>query len=208
MFNRLVIIGAGGHGKVISDIASKIGYTNIAFADDNADGFCLNYPIICKSSNIEMQNDGNTDFVIAVGDNAIRKRIAEEHNVNWVTLIHPSAQIGADVKIGVGTVVMAGAVVNSCATIGEHCIINSSAVIEHENVIEDYVHISPRVALGGAVHVGKGTHIGIGASVKNNLEICENCTIGAGAVVVKNIREPAIYIGIPAKNTSEWRCVA
>lgn len=206
MFNRLVIIGAGGHGKVIADIALKIGYTNIAFADDNAVGSCMNYPIICKSTNIELQNDGNTDFVIAVGDNAIRKRIAEEHNVNWVTLIHPSAQIGADVKMGVGTVVMAGAVVNSCATIGEHCIINSSAVIEHENVIEDYVHISPRVALGGAVHVGKGTHIGIGASVKNNLEICENCTIGAGAVVVKNIKEPATYIGIPAKikHSKEW----
>ncbi len=201
MFNQLLIIGAGGHGKVIADIAAKIGYTNIAFADDNAEGLCLNYPIICKSSNIELQDDGNTDFVIAIGDNKARKRISQQHKLNYVTLVHPSAQLGANVKIGIGTVVMANAVVNSCATIGEHCIINSSAVIEHENVLEDYVHISPRVALGGAVHVGKGTHIGIGASVKNNIEICENCTIGAGAVVVKNIREPAIYIGIPAKKS-------
>ena len=136
MFNRLVIIGAGGHGKVIADIALKIGYTNIVFADDKAVGFCMNYPIICKSPNIESQNDGNTDFVIAIGNNEIRKQIAEQHKINWVTLIHPSAQIGVNVTIGVGTVVMAGAVVNSCATIGEHCIINSCAVIEHEDVIK------------------------------------------------------------------------
>lgn len=223
MFNRLVIVGAGGHGKVIADIALKIGYTDIAFADDNAEGSCMNYPIICKSTNIELQNDGNTDFVIAVGDNAIRKRIAEEHNVNWVTLIHPSAQIGANVKIGVGTVVMAGAVVNSCATIGEHCIINTCAVVEHDNTINNYAHISPNASLGGTVHVGECTHIGIGASVKNNIEICKNCTIGAGAIVVNNIVEESFYIGIPAKKSgvilnslihavmpyaSEWGCVA
>ena len=220
MFNRLVIIGSGGHGKVIADIALKIGYTDIAFADDNAVASCMNCPIICKSSNIETQNDGNTDFVIAVGDNQIRKRIVEQHKLNWATLVHPSAQIGANVKAGIGTVVMAGAIVNSCATIGNHFIINTGAFVEHENVIENYVHISPKAALGGSVHVGEGTHIGIGVSVKNTLEICENCTIGAGVVVVKNISDSATYIGIPVKikqrgtlnylfvHTSERRCVA
>ena len=219
MRNRLVIIGAGGHGKVIADIALKTGYTNIAFADDNAEGFCLSYPIICKISNIESQNDGKTDFIIAVGDNGIRKRIAEQHNINWVTLIHPSAQIGMNVKIGIGTVVMAGAVVNSFASIAEHCIINSCAVIEHENVIENYVHISPNAALGGNVHIGEKTHIGIGATIINNIDICSNCIVGAGAVVVKNIQESSTYIGVPAKmggvklnyffaDSSDWRCVA
>lgn len=199
MFNRLLIIGAGGHGKVIADIAVKNKYSDIAFVDDNAVGHCLGYPIICKSSEMEQYNDGKTDFVIAVGNNEIRKRIAEQYDVNWVSLIHPSAQIGANVKVGKGSVVMAGAIINSCAVVGEHCIINTGAVIEHDNVIENYVHISPKVALGGTVHIGERTHIGIGASVKNNIEICENCTIGAGAVVVKNISEPAVYIGIPAE---------
>ncbi len=198
MFNRLVIIGAGGHGKVIADIALKIGYTDIAFADDNSVGICLGYPIICKSVEVQQYNDGKTDFVIAVGNNEIRKRIAEQYDVNWVSLIHPSAQIGTSVKIGVGTVVMAGAVINSCAVIGSHCIINTGAVVEHDDVIENYVHISPKVALGGTVHIGERTHIGIGASIKNNIDICENCTIGAGAVVVKDISESSTYIGIPA----------
>lgn len=199
MFNRLVILGAGGHGKVIVDIALKIGYTDIAFADDNVVGGCMNYPVICKCSDIELQNDGNTDFVIAVGDNEIRKRIAEQHNVNWVTLIHPAAQVGVNVKIGAGTVVMACAVVNPCAMIGNHCIINTGVVIEHENVIEDYVHISPKVSLGGNVQIGKKTHIGIGATVINNIKICGDCIIGAGAVIIKDITESATYVGVPGE---------
>lgn len=199
MKNSLTIIGAGGHGKVIADIAMKNGYTNIVFIDDNVIGDCMGFPIVGTTDEIEMLNGGKTDFVIAVGNNETRKRIAEQYDVNWVTLIHPSAQIGARVTLGAGTVVMAGAVINSCAAIGKHCVINTCAVIEHDNIIEDYVHISPNAALGGTVHIGEGTHIGIGASVKNNIEICGKCTIGVGAVVVKNITESAIYTGIPAQ---------
>ncbi len=199
MFNRLVIIGAGGHGKVIADIALKIGYTDIVFADDNAVGSCCGFPIICTSDEIEKYNDCKTDFVIAIGDNAIRKSIANQHDVNWVSLIHPSAQIAAGADIGEGTVVMANAVINACAAIGKHCIINTSAVVEHDNVLENYVHISPQATLGGTVRIGAGTHIGIGATVINNIEICCDCLIGAGALVVKNIYQPGKYIGVPAK---------
>lgn len=199
MFNRLVIVGAGGHGKVIADIAIKIGYTDIVFIDDNAIGDCLGYPIVGTCEIIESLNDNKNGFVIAVGNNKSRRRIAEQHNVNWVSLIHPSAQIGADVKIGVGTVIMANTVLNPCSTVGKHCIINTSSVIEHDNVIGDYVHISPQVALGGTVRIGDGTHIGIGAVVRNNITVCNDCTVGAGAVVIKNITESAMYIGVPAK---------
>ena len=197
--NRLVIIGAGGHGKVIADSAWKNGYTNICFVDDNATGDVMGFPIIGTSIEIERLNDGNTDFVIGIGNNATRKLIAEKYDVNFVTLVHPSAQIGVNVSIGKGTVVMAGAVINPCAMVGEHCIINTGAIVEHDNVIEDYAHISPNAALGGTVRVGECTHIGIGATVKNNTEICSDCTIGAGAVVVKNIKEPGTYVGVPIR---------
>ena len=80
--NRLVIVGAGGHGKVIADIALKNGYTDINFVDDNAKGICLGFPIIGTSIGLEKLNDGSTDFVIAVGNNMIRRRIAESHDVN------------------------------------------------------------------------------------------------------------------------------
>jgi sugar O-acyltransferase (sialic acid O-acetyltransferase NeuD family) len=199
--NRLIIVGAGGHGKVIADNALKNGYTDICFVDDKSIGDCMGFPIVGGCADLNKLNNGKTDFIIGIGNSAIRKKIAEEYDINWVTLIHPSAQIAVNVSIGRGTVVMAGAVVNVCATVGEQCIINTCAVVEHDNVIEDYVHISPNVALGGTVFVGKSTHIGIGASVCNNINICGDCMIGAGAVVSKNIVESGTYIGVPARKS-------
>ncbi len=197
--NRLIIIGAGGHGKVIADNALKNGYKNICFVDDNMTGDVIGFPLVGTSADIERLNDGRTDFIIGIGNNAIRKTIAETYNVNWVSIVHPSAQIAFSAEIGKGTVVMANAVINVCATVGEHCIINTSAIIEHDNVIENYVHISPNAALGGTALIGSLTHVGIGATVKNNTEICSDCTIGAGAVVVKNIKEPGTYVGVPIR---------
>ena len=197
--NRLIIVGAGGHGKVIADCALKCGYTDISFADDHTTGDMLGFPVVGTVQDIECLNDGKTDFIIGIGNNTVRKRIAEMYRVNWVSIVHPSAQIAVHVSIGKGTAVMANAVINTCATVGEHCIINTNAVIEHDNYIEDYVHISPRASLGGTVRIGMLTHIGIGATVRNNTEICSECTVGAGAVVVKDIREPGTYVGVPAR---------
>ena len=197
--NKLIIIGAGGHGKVVADNALKNGYTDICFVDDHSTGECMGFPIVGTSTDIQALNDGKTDFIIGIGNNAVRKTIAETYNVNWVSIVHPSAQIAFNAEIGKGTVVMANAVVNVCATIGEHCIINTGAIVEHDNVIENYAHISPNVALGGTVCIGTLTHVGIGATVKNNTEICSDCTIGAGAVVIKNIKEPGTYVGVPIR---------
>ena len=196
--NRLIIIGAGGHGKVIADNAVKNGYTDICFVDDHAVGVRMGFPIIGTGEVLTALNDGKTDFVIGIGNNAVRKKISEKYDINWVTLIHPSAQIAMNVSIGKGTVVMANAVINVCTTIGEHCIINTSAVVEHDNVIGDYVHISPGAKLSGTVTVGKHTWIGTGASIINNVDICENVVVGVGSVVVKSIKTSGTYIGVPA----------
>ena len=90
---------------------------------------------------------------------------------------------------------------NTFAKVGNHCIINTGAVIEHDNTIEDYVHISPGVKLGGRVHIGQLTHVGIGAVVINNTNIYSDCVIGAGAVVVQEIKHSGTYIGVPARRT-------
>lgn len=197
--NRLVIMGAGGHGRVLADNARKNGYTDICFVDDYTTGQIMGFPIIGTCAGAEILNDGKTDFVIGIGNNAVRKKLAETYAVNWVSLVHPSAQIAIHAVIGKGTVVMANAVINACALVGEHAIINTGAVVEHDNVIGDYVHISPNAALGGTVRVDDLTHIGIGATVKNNINICAGSTVGAGAVVVKDITDPGTYIGIPAR---------
>ena len=197
--NRLIIIGAGGHGRVIADMAMKLGYTDISFLDDNAEGCWMGCSVAGKTCEILSFDNGRTDFVIGIGNNAVRKRIAEQYSVNWVTLVHPTAQTAIDVKLGAGTVVMAGAIINASARVGAHCIINTGAIVEHDNVLGDYVHISPRAALAGTVHIGEATHIGIGAVVRNNLHIIGGCVIGAGAVVVKNIESSGTYIGVPAR---------
>ncbi len=197
--NRLVIIGAGGHGKVVADNAQKNGYTEICFIDDNSSNECMGFPIVGSCVNLEQLNDGKTDFVIGIGDNETRKSIAEKFDLNWVKLIHPMATLGLNASIGKGTVVMAGAVINACATVGEHCIINTGAIIEHDNELGDFVHVSPKVALGGTVSIGNETHVGIGATVSNNVEICANCIIGAGSLVIDDIVEPGTYVGIHAR---------
>lgn len=197
--NKLIIIGAGGHGKVLADNALKNGYTDICFVDDRSAGECMGFPIVGTSADIPWLDDGKTDFIIGIGNNAVRKTIAEKYGVHWVSLVHPSAQIAANVSVGKGTAVMAGAVINACARVGEHCIINTRAVIEHDNIIENYAHISPNAALGGTVRIGEQTHIGIGATVINNIDVCEKCVVGGAAAVVKNITESGTYVGVPVR---------
>ena len=104
-----------------------------------------------------------------------------------------------DVQIDEGSVIMANATINSSVQIGKHCIINTGAIVEHDDFLENYVHISPNAALAGNVKVGKRTHIGIGANVKNNINIVSDVIIGAGAVVIRDIKEKGVYVGIPAR---------
>ncbi len=156
-------------------------------------------PVLGKIEDTQKYKD-DYDFIIGIGNNKIRKEIAESNPaLNYYTAIHPTAVIGEGVRIGNGTAVMAGVVINADAEIKKHCIINTSAVIEHECVIGDYTHVSPQACLCGNVHVGEECHIGAGATVRNNLSICLKCAIGMGAVVVSNIEKEGIYIGNPAK---------
>lgn len=208
MSKKVVIIGAGGHAKVIADIIQKSGDIVYGFLDDNIE----KGTIIANDEKLKVIGDLNArfslpvthsdlEFIIAIGDNKRRKEIAETmvKNIRYYTAIHPLAIIGLDVKVEPGTVIMANACINASSKIGKHCIINTGAIIEHDNVIKDYVHISPNATLCGTVTVGELTHIGASATVKNNITITDNCTIGAVAVVVKKIEEEGTYVGVPAK---------
>lgn len=197
MTKSVILIGGGGHAKVVIDCIRSAGGHVMGILDDGiAVGTdILAVPVLGKVSDYSKYPEHA--YVIAIGNNTIRRCIAETLRVNWCTVIHPSAVISPYSKLGKGTVVMPKAVVNAGAEIGEHCIINTGAVVEHDNLIGDYVHISPAAILGGTVSVGERTHIGIGASIKNNISICSCCTIGAGAVVVKDITTPGTYVGVP-----------
>ncbi|MBE6942625.1 MAG: acetyltransferase [Ruminococcaceae bacterium] len=199
MSESYILIGGSGHAKVVIDCIRASGGEVAGILDDGieAGAKVMEVPVLGKTAEYESYNAHK--FVIAIGNNAVRAKIAQRMDVGWGTVIHPSAVISPYAEIGAGTVVMPGAVINAGAVVGNHCIINTGAVVEHDNRLGDYVHISPKAALGGTVSVGEGTHVGIGACVRNNIEICSGCTIGAGAAVVKNISEPGVYVGVPAR---------
>lgn len=203
MRSKLIIIGAGGHGKVVSDIALKMNlWKSISFLDDSdsAKSF-LGVEVVGKIKDSARYKD-EADFIVAIGNNTKRAQLLEgllEQEYSVVSLIHPNSVLGFDVNIDVGTVVMAGAVVNSATRIGKGCILNTHCNVDHDNIIEDYVHISPGVNLAGTVFVGKASWVGIGSTVSSNIKINSNCIIGAGAVVISDLIEPGTYIGVPAK---------
>lgn len=201
MSEKVVIIGASGHGKVVADIIHSSGDSVLGFLDDNKELPDEIWGIPVLGGVKTYLNYPQAKFVIAIGNVEIRETISKKVNINsWYTAIHPNAVISElDTHIDEGTVVMANAVINPGACIGKHCIINTGAIVEHDNTIEDYVHVSVGAKLAGNVHVGRKTWVGIGATVKNNVSVCEDCMIGAGAVVIKDIVEKGTYIGVPAK---------
>lgn len=195
---NVVVYGGGGHCKVLLDVFfEEKKYEVKGIYDDNPKSESLfGIKIFATPSNEFFKNK---NCIIAIGDNAIRKKIVQQLQTNYVMTIHPTAVISKFSKIGHGTQVMATAVINPDTEIGHHCIINTGAIIEHDCILGDYVHVSPNATLGGGVKVGEETQIGIGASVLPNLSIGKNVMIGAGAVVVENIPDNAVVVGVPGK---------
>lgn len=206
MKKNLIIIGAGGHGKVVADTAKIMNkWENIYFLDNDTT-LCnvVGIDVIGQASDWYNYIDDN-DIFVAIGDNTIRKKIIsllEENKANIATLIHPAAVIADKVTISYGSIVMAGTVINSSTEIGKGCIINTSSSIDHDNLIGEYVHISPGVHTAGNVSIGGLSWLGIGSTVSNNVKINEECIVGAGAVVVKDLTEPGIYLGVPARRVN------
>lgn len=193
---KLLIIGAGGHGRVVSDVARLNGYENIYFLDDSTSNKTIGK--VCDFENYTE----TADFFVAIGNSNIRRKIQTDilnKGGNIVSLIHPNAVIANDVKIGKGTVIMAGAIINTNTLIGDGVILNTNSSVDHDCIIKDFSHISVGAKICGTVVIKEDTWIGAGATVINNKTVCANCMIGAGATVVKDIIQPGTYVGTPAK---------
>ncbi len=199
MCKEVIVIGGGGHAKVVIDCIQNAGDRVRGILDDHLTPGTdiLGVPVLGKVDTYK--NFADCAFIIAIGGNQVRQALSRQLEVQWYTAIHPSAVVSKYATVGEGSMILANAVVNPCATVGKHCIINTAAVVEHDNKIADFVHISPRAALAGNVTVGELTQVGIGSCVRQGISICGGCIIGAGAVVVKDICEEGIYAGVPAK---------
>lgn len=205
----LLIIGASGHSKVIIDIIEKEGKYNILGLLDSqrpAGDKILGYTVLGKEEELPsiISISPGCKLFIAIGDNWIRnkvvnKMIALVPNINFASLVHPSAQIGKNVKIGRGVAIMAGAIINSDTSIEDFTIINTKASIDHDNKIFNFSSLAPNATTGGNVSVGEFSAISIGATIKHGISIGKHTIIGAGALVLNNFGDNCIVYGTPAK---------
>ncbi len=208
IMSKLLIIGAGGHGRVIADCAkASRQYSEIAFLDDSyPERDCnLAWPIIDKSASWQCYKK-EYDFALGIGNNQARLALfnaLSQANARLPNIIHPNAVVSSQTTLGSGNVVFANAVINVGAKLGNACIINTAASVDHDCQLSDAVHISPGAHIAGSVTIGEAVWFGVGSCCVQTLTIANNCMIGAGAAVTKETEANGLYLGVPAKRTKD-----
>lgn len=194
----IAIIGAGGHCKVIIDLIESLkNYKIIGIYDDHKQNNFCGYNILGKITDININIE---NYIIAIGNEKIRFKIYEQFkNLNWCTLIHPSAIISKNVIIDIGTVICAGSILQTQVKIGKHCIINTGCSIDHETIIGDFTNICPKATICGQVYIGNLCFIGANSVIIQNIKIGNNNIIGAGSVIIRNISNDLKIVGNPGK---------
>lgn len=209
MMNRpVIILGGGGHAKVLVDALFKSGIpvSGILDPDTSLHGTgLLGVPILGGDELLSDFPPQQYDLVNGVGSirqprarQAIFRKL-KESGYRFATVIHPAATIGSDVKLEEGVQIMAGAVLQPGCHVGCNTIINTRSSLDHDCSIGNHCHIAPGVTLSGGVRTGSGVHIGTGATVIQGITIGDNCLIAAGAVVVADIAEGRQVRGVPAQ---------
>lgn len=205
---NIVVIGAGGHAKVVIDILLKDSTKKIVGIVDDGfeklkcrDIFGIN--ILGKVSELE-RFPKDYSYIIAIGNRDVRDRIVKKYPyLKYINAISPRAYIANGVEIGVGTVISHNAVINPDTKIGNHCIINTGAVVEHDTLVGDLSHIAPGVIICGGVTIGRGCWIGAKSVVIEGKSIGENCMIGAGSVIVRDVEKNSKVYGNPGRVVGE-----
>ena len=203
---KYILIGGGGHARVISSIVeAQKAATVVGLFDSN--------PEVKSLDGIENFHKYNPDqfpnalAIVAIGDNKIRKQLAQTIQHVFGKLIHPSASIDPLSLVGEGSVVMHHAVIQRGTRVGKHGIINTASSIDHDCVLGDFVHIAPNATLCGGVQIGDETFIGAGVVVLPQIKIGKRATVGAGSVVTKNIPDGATVVGNPGKIINSYGAI-
>lgn len=200
----LIVIGAGGHAKVLIDCLRHAGWNVIGCTDsDPTPRYCAGVPVIGGDDRLEaLRRDGVAHAFCALGNNALRDRVGAKlvHlGFDLPAVAGPGTVIAASVIVGAGTGVLPGAVVNIDTILGELVIINTNANVDHDGRIGRAAHIGPGVAIAGEVTVGDRSFIGTGSSIIPQRRIGHDCIVGAGSVVVRDIPDRVVAYGNPAR---------
>lgn len=201
---RLLIIGAGGHGKAVAEAAERSGWSDIRFLDaawpELKSVSC--WAVVGKDSDFRAFCDGIDGLIVAIGNNQIRTsllRQLQRASAPLINIIDPSALVSKRAVLGEGVMVLAGAVVNIDAQLGDGVIVNTACVVEHDCCVSDGVHIAPGAVLGGAVDIGQMCLVGLGARLLPGVRVAELAIIAAGAVVNRDVAAGQVVKGVPAK---------
>ncbi len=204
----IIVVGGGGHAKVLIDMLQLEGKTILGIVEKQlfAPGHRMGQvPVVGDDETVLRYRSAEILLVNGIGSTALPGRRAEiyarftELGYRFAAVRHPAAVIAADVQFGEGAQVMAGAVLQPGCCIGTNVIINTRASIDHDCHIQDHTHIAPGVTLSGEVQVGAGSHIGTGAVVIQGIKIGKNVVVGAGAVVVRDVPDGLTVMGVPAR---------
>lgn len=204
----VIIIGAGGHGKVVLDILRASGqHRPIGFldADESLIGTQVGgLPVLGPVNQIHKlkQQHKVAGAIVAIGDNRVRASYADlvkQQGLDLINAIHPSAVVASGATLGRNVVICAGAIICTEANIGDSCIINTGAIVDHECELAQAVHICPGAALAGRVRVGAHAFVGTGASVIPCLSIGANAIVGAGAVIIRDVPAGVTVVGVPGR---------
>jgi len=205
--DEVIILGAGGHGKVVLDILLAQGaYRPVGFVDDNpamAGRLVCGLPVLGRLADLpRLRAGGLRHAVIAIGDNATRLRhrpVLEGQGFELVTAVHPTAFVSPRSTIGRGVVVAPRACLVVDCAVGDMAIVNTGAVVDHEGDVGEGAHVGPAAALSGRVVLGRGAFVGTGAAVIQGRRIGRFATVGAGAAVVRDVPDHATAVGVPAR---------
>jgi acetyltransferase EpsM len=202
---RIAIIGAGGHAAVVASTIIAAGNEVAGFFADVQSSWgtkILGIPVIGPISEITSKNCSHA--IIAIGTNEARKRIAAEIDIDWFTVVHPFSWVHPEVPIGKGTIICAGAIIQPGARIGSHVILNTKASVDHHCQVGDYAHIAVAHLAGGA-SIDEGVFMALGSIVLPKVHVGAWATVGAGAVVRKNVLPNTTVVGNPARPLDEHR---
>ncbi len=204
----IVVIGGGGHARVVISVLRKLRrYRILGYTALEDGGEILGTVYLGTDASLRKSGDGrrNLNAALAVGQvglGQLRHDIwarLESRSWSFPAIVSPDAVLNEGVAAAEATVVMDGAVINSGATLGRGVIVNTNATVEHDVTVADWVHVAPGATISGGVTIGRFSMVGAGATVIEGIRIAEECMIGAGATVVEDILEPGVYAGCPAR---------